>query len=82
VKSTADADELAAAWLVFLQERGKAGFFESPPNFALEVGDVIAFAGTRYEATAGPWRVEQIQELFNPPNTKKFVQRIHLRGTT
>lgn len=82
VKSTADADELAAAWLVFLQERARAGYFEAPPNFSLEVGDVISFGGAFYESTAGPWRVEQIQELFNPPNTKKFLQRIHVRGTT
>jgi hypothetical protein len=83
VKSTADADELASAWLVFLQERAKAGYFEAPPNFSLEVGDVVDFGGSPggYEATAGPWRVEQIQELFNPPNAKKFLQRVHVRGT-
>jgi hypothetical protein len=84
VKTTVDADELAGAWLLFLQERARAGYFEAPPNFSLEIGDVIAFSGAAsvYEAAAGNWRVEQIQELFNPPNTKKFVQRIHLRGTT
>ena len=84
VTSVADADALAAAWEVFYRERAKAGDFEAPPNFALEVGDVISFAGPpgTYQASAGPWRVEQIQELFNPPNTKKYVQRIHLRGTT
>lgn len=81
VTTTAAADALAAAWLLFFQERGRAGHFEAPPNFALEVGDVIAFAGAGYEAAAGPWRVEQIHELFNAPNARKFVQRIHLRGT-
>ena len=81
VKTTADADELSAALIVFYTERARAGFFEAPPNFALEAGDVVEFADGHYSDTAGPWRVEQIQELFNPPSGKKLVQRIHLRGT-
>lgn len=82
VRSVADADALTAAYIVFQSEQAKAGYFEAPPNFALEVGDVLEFDSGHYNDTAGPWRVEQIAEEFNGPTSKKFVQRIHLRGTT
>ncbi len=81
VKLAADARALAAARVVFNQERRGGGYFEAPPNFALEVGDVVEFSGGLYADTAGPWRVEQIQELFNPPSGRRFFQRIWLRGT-
>ena len=83
VTLSADAASLAAARVVVNTERRRAGYFEAPPNFALEVGDVIRVGvnGGLYADTAGNWRVVQIQELFNHPSGKKFFQRIHVRGT-
>jgi hypothetical protein len=81
VQSGAHAAELAAARLVLHAERARAGSFSAPPCFSLEVGDVVAFSGPRYEATAGPWRVEAFAEYFNVDTPRRFVQHITLRGT-
>ena len=79
--SAADAEALAAAVLLGEQERGRAGVFDSPPNFALEPGDVIDFSGSLYAALAGPWRVEKIEEFFNVEKQRPFYQRVAVRGT-
>ncbi len=80
--SAADAEALALAVLLGEQERARAGAFASPPNFALEPGDVVDFSGGLYAALAGPWRVEQIEETFNVEQQRPFVQRVSVRGTS
>jgi hypothetical protein len=78
--SAAEAETLAEALLLAERERGRAGVFDAPPNFALEPGDVIGFGGSGYAAQAGPWRVERIAERFNVER-RRFYQRVVLRGT-
>jgi hypothetical protein len=62
-------------------ERGKYGRFESPPNFALEIGDVVTF-DSGWAGTSGPWRVETFTELFGAQGARRFYQRVTVRGTT
>ena len=73
--------EAAAALLVAAMERRRTGIFETPPAFNIEPGDVIAFSGTTYPATAGPWRIETIDEHFNQAGPRPFYQRVSVRGT-
>jgi hypothetical protein len=81
ITTDANGTELSDALLVVVEESKRAGSFTSPPAFGLEPGDVIDFNNGLYADTAGPWRVERIEESFNDGARRPFVQRVSLRGT-
>jgi hypothetical protein len=81
ITTDANGTELSDALLVVVEESKRAGSFTSPPAFGLEPGDVIDFNNGLYADTAGPWRVERVEESFNDGGKRPFVQRISLRGT-
>ena len=80
VTNASDAAELVAARAVLATELQRVGQFESPPNFALEPGDIVTI-GAGWANTNGPWRVIAFVEEFNGPRERKFFQRVFLRGT-
>lgn len=76
----ADAEEMVASRLLVAGEVTQSGEFESPPNFALEAGDVISFADG-VEAGLSPWRVTGFVETFKG-NKRSWMQKVELRGVT
>lgn len=76
-----DADELADARLVLAKEYKKVGKFQSPPNFALEPGDIVTIS-EGWANTNGPWRCTGFMEEMNPHKRERtFYQEVELRGT-
>jgi hypothetical protein len=81
LEAAAGAQALADTRKVMAGETAGVRDLTAPPNFALELGDVIDFASGWPSTSGGPWRVEVITEYFNPSSKKdKFYQRIEFAG--
>lgn len=78
---TADVEQLVDIQEAVILESQHAGIVLAPPNFGLELNDVVAFDYPAYAASIG-WRIVRYVEAFNASGPHKFYQRLFIRGDT